>query len=78
MRFLAIDYGSKRVGIAISDEEGKMAFPYKILPNDMALLDSIHNICGEEEVSASMLCESRDLAGHPNKTVGSTEKVKHN
>jgi len=78
MRFLAIDYGSKRVGIAISDEEGKMAFPYKILPNDMALLDSIHNICGEEEVSAIILGESHDLSGKPNKIMGSIEELKHN
>lgn len=27
MRILAIDYGEKRVGIAISDEDQKIAFP---------------------------------------------------
>ena len=27
MRYLGIDYGSKRIGIAISDEEGRIAFP---------------------------------------------------
>ncbi len=27
MKFLGIDYGSKRIGIAVSDEEGTIAFP---------------------------------------------------
>jgi putative holliday junction resolvase len=27
MRYLGIDYGTKRMGIAVSDEEGKIAFP---------------------------------------------------
>ena len=27
MRYLGIDYGLKRIGIAVSDEDGRMAFP---------------------------------------------------
>lgn len=30
-RYLGIDYGDKRVGIAISDEEGHFAFPKEVL-----------------------------------------------
>lgn len=78
MRYLGIDYGEKRVGVAISDEDGNMAFPYKIIPNDMELLDSIHNICGTEEVSAIVLGESHDLSGKPNKIMGSIEEFKRN
>ena len=33
MRYLGIDYGSKRIGIAVSDDEGRMAFPSGIIPN---------------------------------------------
>jgi len=78
MRYLGIDYGSKRVGLAISDEEGGMAFPYKILKNDLELVDNIHNICGTEEVSAIVLGESHDLSGKPNKIMGSIEEFKRN
>lgn len=78
MRHLGIDYGSKRVGLAISDDGGTMAFPYKILPNNMELLDTIHNICGQEEITAIVLGESRDLSGNPNKIMGSIEEFKHN
>jgi len=31
MRFLGIDYGQKRIGIAISDERKQLAFPYQVL-----------------------------------------------
>jgi putative Holliday junction resolvase len=78
MRYLGIDYGSKRVGLAISDEDGSMAFPYKILKNDLELVDNIHNICGVEEISAIVLGESHDLSGQPNKIMGSIEEFKRN
>lgn len=78
MRYLGIDYGSKRVGLSLSDEEGNIAFPYKIIKNDLELVDKIHNICGEEEVSAIVLGESHDLSGKPNKIMGSIEELKRN
>ena len=78
MRYLGIDYGSKRVGLAISDEGGVLAFPYKILSNNLELVDNIHNICGEEEISAIVLGESHDLSGKPNKIMGSIEEFKRN
>ena len=31
MKFVAFDYGVKRVGIAASDEDGKWAFPVRTL-----------------------------------------------
>ena len=44
-RFLAIDYGSKRVGLAISDPTKKIAKAYKTITNDSldALLYCIKN-----------------------------------
>lgn len=78
MKYLGIDYGVKRVGLSISDEEGVFAFPYKIQQNNLELVDVIHNICGQEEVSAIVLGESRDLSGEPNKIMGSIEEFKRN
>ena len=64
--------------MAISDETGVFAFPYKIISNNMELVDTIHNVCGEEEVSAIVLGESNDLSGKPNKVMGSIEEFKRN
>lgn len=67
IRYLGIDYGTKRVGSALSDDEGVLAFPYKILKNGKTLVDDIHNICGTEGVGAIVVGESFDLSGKPNK-----------
>ena len=32
-KYLAIDYGSKKIGVAVSDAEGKFAFPFSIILN---------------------------------------------
>ena len=37
MKYLGIDFGSKKVGFAQSDDEGRMAFPLMIAPNDEQL-----------------------------------------
>ena len=78
MRYLGVDYGEKRVGLAISDPEGRMAFPYKTIKNNLELIDTIHNICGTEEISAIVLGESHDLSGKPNKVMGCIEEFKRN
>lgn len=31
MRYLGIDYGEKRIGLALSDPEGKVAIPYSVV-----------------------------------------------
>ncbi len=33
MRYIGIDYGTKRIGIALSDDDGRMAFPAGIIEN---------------------------------------------
>lgn len=78
MRFLGIDYGSKRVGIAISDEDGRIAFPYKILKNDQELLDAVQNICGEQNIKALVLGESLNSFGQENKIMEEIKEFKKN
>jgi putative Holliday junction resolvase len=75
---MGIDYGAKRVGLATSDDNGVFAFPFKILKNDTMLVDTIHNICGEENISAIVIGESTDLSGAPNKIMGSIEEFAKN
>lgn len=55
MRILGIDYGGKRVGIALSDENKKMAFPYTVLPNDKKIYIEIKKICEKEMVEEIVL-----------------------
>jgi putative holliday junction resolvase len=78
MKYMGIDYGSKRVGIALSDDGGTLAFPKTILANDMSLLESIEQLCTRENISAIVLGESHDLSGKANKIMGSIEEFKRN
>ena len=66
MRLLGIDYGSKRVGIALSDEIGFFAYPYSVLKNDKNLLNNIKNICDKENVEEIVIGESLNYKKEPN------------
>jgi putative holliday junction resolvase len=66
MRYLGIDYGSKRVGLALSDEAGTMGFPKGILANTPKLIDEVCELIAKENVRAVVIGESRTLLGEEN------------
>lgn len=66
MKYLGIDYGEKRVGLAVSDEEGKLAFPLDVLSNDKRLIQRIKQICNTEKIEGIVLGESKDFGGKDN------------
>lgn len=63
---MGIDYGKKRVGIALSDEVGMLAYPKVILHNDKNLVENIRDMCKDEEVGMIVLGESKDMNGKDN------------
>jgi len=71
-KYMGVDYGEKRVGIALSDASGAMAFPKEVLSNDKNLFDRIAGIIKTEEVSEIVIGESRDYKGEPNPIMSST------
>lgn len=60
MRHMGIDYGSKRVGIALTDESGTMAFPHTVLENTPDLMKGIEAIIAEEDVKTIVIGHSLD------------------
>ncbi len=66
MKYLGIDYGSKRVGVAVSDDRGSLAFPKIVLENKKNLTEKIKEICEEEKVESIVIGESLDSSGAPN------------
>ena len=50
MKFLGIDYGTKRIGISISDEEGILAFPKRIVLNNADIFKTLSEIVIGESV----------------------------
>ena len=66
MRYLGVDYGSKRVGLALSDETGSMGFPHSILPNTKHLVEDVCALIEREKVDAIVIGESKNLSGEEN------------
>ncbi|MBI5005081.1 MAG: Holliday junction resolvase RuvX [Candidatus Lloydbacteria bacterium] len=66
MKYLGIDYGVKRLGAALSDDGGTMAFPYRVLANTPKLIDELNAIAKKHEVSGIVVGESLDYSGKPN------------
>lgn len=66
MRYLGIDYGTKKIGLALSDEAGTMGFPHSILLNDSRLLDVIRELITKEKVDAVVIGDSKDYSGAEN------------
>lgn len=59
MRILGLDYGARRIGIALSDEGAQFAFPHSTIPNDASAIDRIQSICKKEEVKEIAMGDTR-------------------
>lgn len=66
MKYLGLDYGTKHVGVAISDAAGVYAFPKSTLPNDSKLLQSIIEIAQKEGVETIVMGDTRSTEGYKN------------
>lgn len=66
MRSLGIDFGEKRIGLAISDPAGRLAVPLATLErrNDRSALRQIAEIVQREGVERLVLGEPVDLEGN--------------
>src|ERR1041385_7378702 len=65
MRILAIDHGTKRMGIAISDELKMIAQPLEYIPSEpfAAFLDRLRAIIREKEVEMILVGMPRNMDG---------------
>jgi len=75
MRILGIDYGSKRIGLALTDEGGNMAFPHKVLKNTPDLLKELETIIAEKNVAEIVIGHSLDKTNEPNKIQSAIEEL---
>ncbi len=66
MNYLGIDYGTKRVGLALATAPGFFAYPYSTLGNTPKLVERIVNICRDEKVEEIVLGWSLDYKRREN------------
>ncbi len=78
MRFLGIDYGEKKIGIAISDEKAKFAFPHGVINNTSAnlVLNIIKIICDKNNIGKIIIGQSLNFEMEPNPIMKRVEKFK--
>lgn len=74
MRLMGIDYGTKRVGVALSDDKGMMAFPRTVFPNDARLMENISSLTEKENVTQIIIGHSLGRDGMPNKIHAQVEE----
>lgn len=63
MRCLGIDFGSSRIGIAISDDLGMLAHPLETVPNNSGFLSRLRQIVLEKGVSRIVVGIPRNMDG---------------
>lgn len=61
MKYLGIDYGTKRIGLAVSDDEGRVAFPNKVIQNSPRAVEEVLEIIANESVDEVVIGESKDF-----------------
>lgn len=66
MRYLGIDYGAKRIGIAVSDENGTIAFPRETIANMPGVIGAIKNIIEKEKIGFVVVGDTKSYGGIPN------------
>lgn len=62
-RILGIDYGSKRIGLALSDPLNIIAQAFKVIPNEPGVIDKIAQVVSEYEVRLVVVGMPLNLKG---------------
>jgi putative Holliday junction resolvase len=76
MKYLGIDYGTKRVGLALSDEGGEMAFPKEVVVRDYNFFSYLLNFIHAQKVEAVVIGSSYRQDGVANPVMGEIEELK--
>ncbi len=75
-RFLAIDFGLKRIGLALSDPLSIFAYPFKTLLNDKNLWNELTKIIKDQSVKKIILGYPQKENGDPGSITGEVIKFK--
>jgi putative Holliday junction resolvase len=66
MRILGIDYGTKRIGLALSDDSGKIAFPHGVIKNTKSAIVEVLDLIKKENISQVVIGKSMTSGGQEN------------
>lgn len=75
-RVMALDFGMKRIGIALSDSLKLFAYPHATLPNDDKFYESLKSIINEKMISEIVLGIPTEIKASKTSVVKDIEKFK--
>ncbi len=75
-RYLAIDFGLKRIGLALSDPLFTFSYPYKTIPNDSNSFNELKQIISEQGIVKIILGFPKKENGEPASISGEVVKFK--
>lgn len=76
MKYLGIDYGTKRIGVAVSDDTGVVAFPLKTVPAGPQALAEVAELVRYNAAQTIIIGESRNFKQEPNPVQEDIEQFK--
>lgn len=67
MKYLGIDYGKSKIGLAIGDDQTKLASPFKVIQekDEHQALSQIVSICDQEGIEALVVGIPKTMQGQP-------------
>lgn len=76
MKTLGIDYGTRRIGVSLSDDTGRVAMPHSVLTTTPDSAREIGAIVARERVLRIVLGESRNFKNEPNPIMDDISRFK--
>ena len=74
-KILGIDYGERRIGLALSDQTKSIAFPFRVIRNESLefILEFLKKLCNEKDIESFVIGLPLALSG---KDTQQTKKVR--
>lgn len=76
MKYLGIDYGTKRIGVAVSDDTGRVAFPLTTIVSNREALSRVVALAQEHSIEMIVIGESKNFKNEPNEVMEDIEQFK--
>ncbi len=77
MKYLGIDYGTKKVGLALSDDGGSLAFPHSVIPSDGSLFETVESLLKENDIQRVVIGHSVAHDGSENPVMQGAHEFKN-
>lgn len=73
-KFLSLDYGDARVGVALADSQVKIAIAWGVLENNEMLFKRIKDLVGFESIDVVVVGFPRNQSGEPTAQTAKVER----